>query len=67
MFAPELDVLKVADPNELKYFYNLHRINFEKIWGEHLTPEIREKKLQKPLLAILSHIYRDKQNTEQTV
>jgi hypothetical protein len=67
MFAPELDVLKVADPNELKYFYNLHRINFEKIWGEHLTPEIREKKLQKPLQAILSHIYRDKQNTEQTV
>ncbi len=61
MFAPELDVLKVADPNELKYFYNLHRINFEKIWGEHLTPEIREKKLQKPLQAILSHIYRGKQ------
>ncbi len=60
MFAPELDVLKVADPNELKYFYNLHRINFEKIWGEHLTPEIREKKLQKPLQAILSHIQRSK-------
>src|SRR3989338_8526559 len=60
MFAPELDVLKVADPNELKYFYNLHRINFEKIWGEHLTPEMREKKLQKPLQAILSHIQRSK-------
>ncbi len=64
MFAPELDVLKVADPNELKYFYNLHRINFEKIWGEHMTPEIREKKLQKPLQAILSNIYRSKQNNE---
>ncbi|MBI5002321.1 hypothetical protein HZC31_02980 [Candidatus Woesearchaeota archaeon] len=60
MFAPELDVLKVADPNELKYFYNLHRINFEKIWGEHLTPEMREKRLQKPLQAILSHIQRSK-------
>ncbi len=64
MFAPELDVLKVADPNELKYFYNLHRINFEKIWGEHLTPEIREKKLQKPLQAILSHIQRSKEQKE---
>ncbi len=60
MFAPELDVLKVADPNELKYFYNLHRINFEKIWGEHMSPEVREKKLQKPLQAILSHIQRSK-------
>lgn len=65
MFAPELDVLKVADPNELKYFYNLHRINFEKIWGEHLTPEIREKKLQKPLQAIMSNIYRSKQNNNR--
>ncbi len=64
MFAPELDVLKVADPNELKYFYNLHRINFEKIWGEHLTPEMREKKLQKPLQAILSHIQRSKEQKE---
>ena len=61
MFAPELDVLKVADPNELKYFYNLHRINFEKIWGEHMSPEVREKKLQKPLQAILSHIQKSKE------
>lgn len=61
MFAPELDVLKVADPNELKYFYNLHRINFEKIWGEHMAPELREKKLQKPLQAILSQIQRNKE------
>lgn len=65
MFAPELDVLKVADPNELKYFYNLHRINFEKIWGEHMTPEIREKKLQKPLQAILSHIQRTKEQQRE--
>ncbi len=61
MFAPELDVLKVADPNELKYFYNLHRINFEKIWGEHLTPEMREKRLEKPLRAILETIQRQRE------
>ncbi len=67
MFAPELDVLKVADPNELKYFYNLHRINFEKIWGTHMTPEIREKKLQKPLQAILSHIQRSKQQHKNSM
>ena len=27
MFGPELDVLKVADPKELKKFYDLSRIN----------------------------------------
>lgn len=67
MFAPELDVLKVADPNELKYFYNLHRINFEKIWGERLTPELREKKLQKPLQAILSHIQRTREQQKDSL
>lgn len=35
MFAPELDVLKVADPNELKHYYNLLRVNMDKVWGEH--------------------------------
>lgn len=32
MFAPELDVLKMADPQELKNFYNLHRRDIDKIW-----------------------------------
>ncbi len=32
MFAPELDVLKVADPDELKRYYDLHRININTIW-----------------------------------
>ena len=32
MFAPELDVLKVADPQELKKFYDLSRINIDKLW-----------------------------------
>ncbi len=33
MFAPELDVLKVADPHELQHYYNLLRVNIEKVWG----------------------------------
>ncbi|MFH1256067.1 MAG: diaminopimelate decarboxylase [Candidatus Diapherotrites archaeon] len=32
MFAPELDVLKVADPNELKKYYAITRTNFKKLW-----------------------------------
>ncbi len=35
MFAPELDVLKVADPHELQRYYNLFRVNIDKLWGEH--------------------------------
>ena len=31
MFAPELDVLKVGDPNELKKYYNLWRVNMDKL------------------------------------
>ena len=34
MFAPELDVLKVADPKELKKFYDLSRLNVDKLWGD---------------------------------
>lgn len=34
MFAPELDVLKVADPNELQRYYNLFRVNMDKLWGD---------------------------------
>ncbi len=32
MFAPELDILKVADPKELKNYYNIHRTSIDKIW-----------------------------------
>lgn len=32
MFAPELDILKMADPNELEYYNNLYRVNIDKIW-----------------------------------
>ena len=34
MFGPELDVLKVADPKELKRFYDLSRLNIDKLWGD---------------------------------
>ncbi len=33
LFGPELDVLKVADPKELKKYYNLTRINLERLWA----------------------------------
>ncbi len=32
MFAPELDVLKLAGPNELEAYNNLYRVNIDKIW-----------------------------------
>ena len=32
MFAPELDVLKMAGPNELERYNNLYRVNIDKIW-----------------------------------
>lgn len=45
MFAPELSVLKIADPYELKKYYNLTRINLEKLWnGTDLNPDIRSRK-----------------------
>lgn len=36
MFAPEMDVLKkYGDPNELKKYYNLFRVNLDKLWGSN--------------------------------
>ncbi len=32
MFAPELDVLKLAGPNELERYNNIYRVNIDKIW-----------------------------------
>jgi diaminopimelate decarboxylase len=38
MFAPELDVLKMAGPDELEKYNNLYRVNIDKIWkGGGLT------------------------------
>ena len=45
MFAPELDVLKAGDPAELMRYYNLHRVNIDKIWRD--SRNNTEKKLQK--------------------
>ena len=36
MFAPELDVLKVADPNELKKYYDISRVSLQKLWSGEL-------------------------------
>ena len=33
MFAPELDVLKVAEPQQLKKLYNMYRFNVKKLWS----------------------------------
>ncbi len=33
LFSPELDVLKLADPYELKKYYDLTRVNIEKLWA----------------------------------
>jgi len=44
MFAPELDVLKIADPNELKMFYNMFRVNINKVWkGQSKTGNGKKK------------------------
>ncbi len=37
MFAPELDVLKVAGPNELEKYHNLYRVNIDKVWRGSLA------------------------------
>lgn len=34
MFGPELDVLKLAGPNELERYHNLYRVNIDRIWKE---------------------------------
>mgnify|MGYP001607824398 CR=1 FL=1 len=39
MFAPELDVLKMADPKELKNFYDLHRRDIDKIWKGNVAAQ----------------------------
>ena len=36
MFAPELDVLKMAESNALKKLYNLYRVNVKKLWDGQL-------------------------------
>lgn len=34
MFAPELDVLKMAGPDELEKYHNMYRVNIDKVWKD---------------------------------
>lgn len=43
MFAPELDVLKMADPNELEKYHNLYRVNIDKIWKGSQSKRVTKK------------------------
>lgn len=50
MFAPELDVLKIAAPDELEHYHNLYRVNIDKIWrGKKKEKEKRVQKDDAPL------------------
>ncbi|MFA5995087.1 MAG: diaminopimelate decarboxylase [Patescibacteria group bacterium] len=44
MFAPEMDVLKAyGDPDELKKYYNLFRVNLDRLWGTNQPNQISKK------------------------
>ena len=43
MFAPELDVLKLADPDELEKYNNIYRVNIDKIWKGKLAQKNGKK------------------------
>jgi diaminopimelate decarboxylase len=46
MFAPELDVLKMAGPNELENYNNIYRVNIDEIWkGGGMTAFEKKKKM----------------------
>ncbi len=43
MFAPELDVLKMAGPDELEKYHNMYRVNIDKIWKGKMKKDSRGK------------------------
>jgi diaminopimelate decarboxylase len=48
MFAPELDVLKLAGPDELEKYNNIYRVNIDEIWrGGGMTAFEKKKKQPK--------------------
>lgn len=47
MFAPELDVLKIAGPNELEVYNNLYRVNIDDIWRGGGMNKVWKKKQSK--------------------
>ena len=44
MFAPELDVLKMAGPDELEKYHNMYRVNIDKIWKGKMKKDSRNGK-----------------------
>ena len=54
MFAPELDVLKMAGPDELEKYHNLYRVNIDKIWKGNKQKS--GKKISQSKLSVFSMI-----------
>ncbi|MFA4887402.1 MAG: hypothetical protein WC595_04265, partial [Candidatus Nanoarchaeia archaeon] len=48
MFAPELDVLKITDPQEMKKIYNMLRININTVWNTQPKKELEPATEQTP-------------------
>jgi diaminopimelate decarboxylase len=48
MFAPELDVLKIAEPDELEKYHNLYRVNIDKIWKGKLKKGTKQNLTKAP-------------------
>lgn len=61
MFAPELDVLKMAGPDELEKYHNMYRVNIDKIWKDKQKKDRRSKQTSPPLtkLAVYKMIESD--------
>ncbi len=58
MFAPELDVLKMAGPDELEKYHNLYRVNIDKIWKGKQKKDVKGKPPSSKL-AVFSMIERE--------
>ena len=43
MFAPELDMLKIAGPDELEKYNNIYRVNIDNIWKGKLAAKHGKK------------------------
>lgn len=44
MFAPELDVLKMAGPDELEKYHNMYRVNIDKIWKGKIKKDTKNSR-----------------------
>ncbi len=61
MFAPELDVLKMAGPNELEKYNNLYRVNIDKIWKGSKASKQHKKSEKKQLKQeqLIQHMFEE--------